>query len=58
MMKRTIETLLNELFSLNKKDNEKAIEQYRQEGDITINYIIHMPGTTTIFYLLLLALDR
>ena len=29
MTKRTTETLLNELFSLNREDNEKTIEQCR-----------------------------
>ena len=31
LTKRTIETLLNELFSLDKEDNEKKVEQYASD---------------------------
>ena len=36
MKVKTIETLLNELFSLDRKDNEKIIQQYALDRDITL----------------------
>ena len=36
LTKKTIETLLNQLFSLNKKDNEQIVEQHAVDMNIQL----------------------
>ena len=56
--KKTIETLLNELFSLDKEDNEKKSNNTIPTETLTYNKQLPFSESARIVYLLLLALDK
>ena len=55
--KKAVETLLNELFSLDIENNERTIQQYTSNRQITLQ-LQPVSESTMVFYILLFTLDR
>ena len=53
--KKTIEAILNEIFTLDKQENENRVERFAKENDISREYVV-VPSTI-FFYKKLLPLD-